>query len=674
MTVWRKHGVYDRVGRRRSSGARLALAVTAGLGVFSGQPALALELGWLDPLGLFTRPPQPRPDALPYSLTFTGGDRSLEAAARDASLLEQLKDEPPRDGAELARRVEGDLPRITDALWARGHYAAAVRIRVGEAAARIGALDPGALASAAERRRSSALVPIIVELEPLAAYRFTPLEVIDSRSRRTLDPALLPPRGLGIQAGDPARTSSVLSAAARLSDGFRERGHPLVKVGRRAPIIDHRDGTVDLTFTVDPGPFATLGPVAITGALAVDPAVIRSFIYTEPGDPYTPQAIAGIRKSVSRIEALGGVRVREADALNGAGQLPLTVEVTERPPRLVGASARYSTVDGPALRAYWAHRNLFGGAERLRLDADLFYTPLDRDGRNRGFRAEDLGGRFAVSFLKPALGGSRFDFLAESSIARERTEAYDADTALAMLAIRRRFSDTVFVQGGIEAEIGAIREAPAPLAPMLRRERFEYGMLGLPLSIGWDSTDRPLDPTSGFKLTASAAPYLGFGDAPDVFGIGRVQASAYYALDAEARMVLAARVAFGTIMGGSLDEIPATRRFFAGGGGSVRGFEFRSLSPRDRFGRLMGGRSLMEGSLEARIRITDTIGIVPFVDVGQAWAGSFPDSSEDLRIGAGLGLRYYTGLGPIRLDVAVPVNRRRGETPYAVYVSIGQSF
>lgn len=658
----------------RMPSVRRALIPVAVLGLAAAQPARAIDLSVLDPFGFFKKAPEPRRDALPYNLTFTGADSTLVAAARDASLLQQLRDEPPGDGEELARRVETDLPRITDALWARGHYAAIVRIRVGEAVASISAVDLGALAAAAEQRRGRALVPVIVELQPLAAYRFTAPEVIDARNRRSLDPEMLPRRGLGIEPGDPASTASVLAAAARLSDRFRERGYPLVKIGRRAPVIDHRDASVDLAFTVDPGPVATLGPVIITGAKAVDPAVVRSFIYVEPGDPYSPEAIAGIRKSVSRIEALGGVRVREAKALNAAGQLPLTVEVTERPPRVIGASARYGTVDGPAVRTYWVHRNLFGGAERLRLDADLFYTRLKRDGPKRGFRTDDLGARFAVSFLKPALGGSRFDFLADASIARERTEAHDSDTVQATLAIRRRFSDTIFVQGGLEAEFGRIREAPAPRAPGLPRALFRYGLVGLPVSMGWDSTDRPLDPTSGFKLTASAAPYLGLGDAAAAFGIGRVQGSAYHALDAGARIVLAARLGFGTILGPSLEEIPATRRFFAGGGGSVRGFEFRSLGPKDRFGRLVGGRSLLEGSFEARIRITETIGLVPFVDVGQAYAGSFPDGSEALRVGAGLGLRYYTSLGPIRVDVAVPLNRRQGESAYAAYVSIGQAF
>jgi translocation and assembly module TamA len=650
--------------------AALALAPT---------PAPAFELP--DPFGWFgPRAPQPRSDALAYSVTIAGVDGDLAAATRDASTLERLKDDPPRDGLELAQRIEADLPGIVDALWARGRYAASVAIRIDEAAAAIGRTNNAALAAAAERRRGAALVPVRIEIEPGPVYRLQPPGVVEAGSGKPVDPALLPPRGLGIEGGEPAATATVLSAAARLSDRFRERGHPFVKVGRRPPAIDHRDRTVDLTLTVEPGPVATLGRIAVTGTQDVDPAVVRSFIYAEPGQPYSPQAIAAIRKSVARIEALSAVRVREGEALDAEGRLPLDVEVSERPPRLLGGSVRYSTVDGPALRGYFAHRNLFGGAERLRFDAEISRTVLDRDGketdrqgRGRRFALDDFGGRFALSFLKPALGGSRFDLLADAVVQRERTEAYDADTATGTLAIRRRFTDSFSIQAGIEGELGRSQRAPPP-RPFPREPIFRYGLVGLPVSLAYDSTDRPLDPTTGVRVAASATPYLGFGDAAPAFGIGRIQASGYYALDEDARIVLAARLGFGSILGGSFAEIPPNRLFFAGGGGSVRGFEFKSLSPKDIFGRPLGGRSLVEGSLEARLRITETIGLVPFVDVGQAFSGALPDRSERLRIGAGLGLRYYTGIGPIRLDVAVPVDRKRGEAPYALYVSIGQAF
>ncbi len=508
---------------------------------------------------------------------------------------------------------------------------------------------------------------VIVEPGPL--YRFGRVQVLDQRSELPFDPAVLPPRLVTIKPGDPARTEEVLGAAATLADHFRDRSHPFVKVGRRQPVIDHPSRTVDLTLMVDPGARAGIGGIGVSGTQQVDPAVVRSFIYAERGDPYSRKAMADIRRSVARIEAIGGVRVREGTALDANGQLPIDVEVTERPLRVLGGSLRYSTIDGPALKAYWAHRNLFGGAERLRLDADLFYFTGNQNwpggSTRRGFNTDDIGGRLSASFLKPALWGTRNDLLVDAFVQREITDLYTSNLANATVAIRHRFTDTFNVRAGVEGEVGRSIDVLG---------RYDYGLVGLPVAASYDTTDRPLDPSRGVRVTATVTPYLGFGAAPDTFLISRIQASAYYAIDEQARTILAGRVAFGSILGGTLADIPASRRFYAGGGGSVRGYEFKSLGPRDAFGNVTGGKSLFEASLEARIRITETLGVVPFFDMGQAYSGSLPDGSAPLRYAAGLGLRYYTAVGPIRFDVAVPLQRRTGERPYAFYVSIGQAF
>jgi translocation and assembly module TamA len=396
--------------------------------------------------------------------------------------------------------------------------------------------------------------------------------------------------------------------------------------------------------------------------------VIRSFIYARPGDPYSPAALASIRRSVGQIEALSSVRVRtpeDASGLDAEGNLPLFVDVSERAPRVIGASARYSTTDGPALRAYWMHRNLFGGAERLRLEANLAYlTASGPEALRSRSRADDLGGRFTVGFLKPALGGTRNDLLIDGNVARERTEGYVSRFANVTGAIRHRFAERFSVQGGIEAEIGEARDVLGEI---------DYTLVGFPVSATYDSTDRPLDPTRGMRLTGGLAAYPTFLGSSVGMTIAQASGSAYLALDEGARVVLAGRLGLGSIVGADLEDIPANRRFFAGGGGSVRGFSYRSLGPRF-LGEPIGGRSLLEGSVEARIKVTDTIGVVPFLDAGTAFASSLPDGSERIRVAAGLGLRYHTGIGPIRLDVATPLGRERGDRPVAVYIGFGQAF
>lgn len=625
-----------------------------------------------NPFGLFGEDkPAVSATAVAYELKVEGlgGDAALLTAIRDVSILHRLRLEAPQNGDELVRRAEADLPRIVDALWGAGHYAAKVSIIVGGQVITLDRPATGPVRATIDSLRGRALVPVAIMVEQGPLYRFGRVAVLDQRSDLPFDPAVLPPRVVTLSPGDPARTADVLQAAAALSDHFRDRSHPFVKVGRRVPVIDHPSRTVDLTLVVDPGARAGIGGIGVSGTKQVDPAVVRSFIYAESGDPYSRRAMADIRRSVARIEALGGVRVREGTELESRGSLPVDVEVTERPLRVIGGSLRYSTIDGPALKAYWAHRNLFGGAERLRIDGDLFYFTGPQNwpgGSNRpGFNSDDIGGRLSASFLKPALWGTRNDLLVDGFIQRELTELYTTNLINGTAAIRRRFSDSFNVRIGVEGEIGRSTDVLG---------RFDYGLIGLPVAASYDSTDRPLDPTRGMRVTASVTPYLGFGDAPDAFVISRLQASVYYAIDEAARTILAGRVAFGSIMGGTLGAIPASRRFYAGGGGSVRGFDYKSLGPRNPAGTVTGGMSLFEASVEARVKLTDTLGIVPFFDMGQAYAGAFPDGSAPLRYAAGLGLRYYTAVGPIRFDVAVPLARRRGERPYAFYVSIGQAF
>ena len=175
-------------------------------------------------------------------------------------------------------------------------------------------------------------------------------------------------------------------------------------------------------------------------------------------------------------------------------------------------------------------------------------------------------------------------------------------------------------------------------------------------------------------MIVSGGAYPGFmGSCIDLYQ-ATARASTYYSVDEDGKYILAGRVGLGAGGGATILDIPDNRRFFAGGGGSVRGYAYRSLSPLGANGQPMGGESLFEASVEARIKITDSIGLVPFVDSGMAYASSFPNFQQDMRYAFGLGLRYYTGFGPIRFDVAAPVGRRPGEQPVAFYIGIGQAF
>ncbi|GAU80436.1 hypothetical protein assembly factor YaeT precursor [Bosea sp. BIWAKO-01] len=642
-------------------------------------PAGAFDLSSLDIFGLFgskDKPPAVSSTTLPYQLEFdvSGATdaKALTQTLRDASLLYRLRQDAPPDGETLARRMVADLNPLIDALWSQGYFNADVTIAVDGNGLRLGNEPGPALVRALEAYRNKAPAPVTVRVATGPLFSLRNVEVVE-QGKGGGGAIADPYKVARLKSGDPATSAALRSAQSSLVDYLRNQSRPLARVVALRPVVDHAAKIMDVTYVVEPGPVAGFGDVGIEGTVDVPPHVVRSFIYLEPGDPYSPKALADTRKSIASIPAIGSARIREADRLDVNGNLPIFVDITERPKRLIGFSARYSTIDGPAVRTYWEHRNLFGGAERLRLEGDLFLAPRIDGTKIQSFgdfEQSDIGGRFAFSFMKPALNGTRYDLLVDGFATRERVGTnryggYTARYANATTSIRRRFSDTFSVQAGLEVERGQTSDVLGQIT---------YTLVGIPLSVRYDSTDSLLDPTRGVRLTASVAPY------PTFLGstVGIVQAkaaiSSYYALDEDARYVLAGRIGLGSLAGAALDEIPATRRFYAGGGGSVRGYAYRTLSPLGPDNQLIGGRSLFEGSVEARIKITNTIGIVPFFDAGMAFEDSFPNFKQALRMSAGLGLRYYTPIGPIRFDVAAPLNPRKGDKPVAVYISIGQAF
>ncbi len=629
------------------------------------QPVLAFDFFGL--FGASEKTPEPNSQTLPYNIDISGIDnRALDRSLNDVSALVRLKKEPPMDGESLVRRATADLPSLTDALWGAGYYNGSVAIFIDNADI---TRDEGALSQAASRAesfRNTSLVPITIQINTGPQFQLRNISVRDVTTGRPFANDILPSREIRLQDGDPAPTSGILAAEAKIIDYLRGQGYPFARVVGRQPVIDHPHKAVDIVFSINKGPKAGIGTVQVEGSSSVNPAVVRSFIYTEEGEPYSPQAVANIRKTVGNVEALGSVRVREADALDENGNLPLIVDIADRPPHLVGFSAKVSTMDGPGIRGYWANRNLFGGGETLRFDADLFFLSLPKGSPNRNdFDWSKLGGRLGVSFNKPALWGTRNDLLTALTASREATDGYTSRWVNATASIRHRFSDKFSVQAGLEIERGQTSD-------VLGRQ--DYTLVGTPVSVNYDTTDSLLDPKRGVRLSASVTPYPSFMGSTANIVVGKAQGSTYYAVDEAARYILAARLGFGTIVGDGISSIPANRRFYAGGGGSVRGYSYRSLSPLGPNGEPIGGKSLIEGSLEARIRVTDTIGVVPFLDFGTAFDQSYPDFGATMRYAAGIGLRYHTAIGPIRADVAFPLNKRSSDKPAVLYISLGQAF
>ncbi|MFG1424182.1 autotransporter assembly complex protein TamA [Roseixanthobacter liquoris] len=611
-------------------------------------------MAWFDPDR--AKDEAPAADAVPYTVTFdVTGEPSLRSNVSGASNLESLKRNAPSGAAGLVRRALADRDRILAALYAEGYYAGTVTILVAGRPP-----DAPDVFPAVDAARAAGPVPVVVKVATGPRFTFGTILVLDAATKRPLAEAPTP-RALRLIAGEPARSTAVLGAEGTIVAALRDSAHPFAKVVGKDVVADHAGHTLNVTFLVAPGPVATFGPFTVAGTKTLKPEFVSERIEIRPGEPFSPARLAALRKRLLTFEIIGGVRFKEADRLNAQGQLPIEVEISERDPRYVGFSAKYSNTDGSAANVFWGHRNLFGGGETLRLDGQVSWFGKEPDSVPN---ADPFGYRFAATFMKPGIITPNDDLVAQAAILREVTNAYVRQGETFVGGIRHRFDDTLNVQVGVDLEQSQVENAIS-----LR----DYTIVGVPVEANYDTTDSLLDASRGIRASATIEPFALFGQSGAGPMLMKGSIAAYHALDEDKRYILAGRVQAGSIVGADFYDAPPQRLFYVGGGGTLRGYDYQSASPRDAFGDIIGGLSFFAASVEARIRVTDTIGIVPFLDMGAAFASETPDLSE-LQYGYGIGLRYYTAIGPIRLDLAFPVNPQVAGTHYGLYVSLGQSF
>lgn len=589
---------------------------------------------------------------LPYEAEVTiadGGNADLdEDALRNASALWRGRDEPALGSAGLLADARGDYRRILGALYAQGHYGGTISIRVnGQEAATI---EPDADLSAPTN--------VAINVDPGPLYRFGTLQIVNAapaaNDPRDEVPTLL---DIGFVPDAPARSGAIRQAEQAAIQAWREQGHALAERGDRSVQADHRTRTVDVVLTLAPDGRATYGALAVEGAERMDPAFIAYMADLPPGEEYDPDDIDEANARLTALEVFRSVRIEQAATLAADGSLPQTIFVQEMPLRRIGAGGSISSVDGLGLEAFWLHRNLFGRAERLRVD-----------GRISGINSadpEDFTYRLGAAFTKPGVITPDTRLIAALEAEREVLEAYDRTSVSGELGLEHPFTPELTGRFAIEG-----RHAHFDDAVFGQRE---FTSAGFEARLTYDSRDMPADATSGFFLEGAVEPFYEFSRGnPGV--VVSAEARAYQSLSADDRLVLAGRLKVASLVGPSIADTAPDRLFLAGGGGSVRGYAYRNIGVTQPGGQITAGRFLMEGSAELRARVTDTLGVVAFADFGHVADDSLSDFSDDIRVGVGGGIRYLTPLGPIRLDVATPLDPRAGDPDVAVYLGIGQAF
>lgn len=587
-------------------------------------------------------------DPQKYSVDFSvGATGAIENVVRNASALLADQNEPASGAAGLLAKARGDYRRIVAALYNEGYYGGTVSIRVGGAEA----------ANLASDVKLPDPVAVTITVAPGPEFRFSRVNVVN-QAVEVSDPGdyVDPPSKIGFGSGEIAKSSVILRAEQLALEAWRQQGYPKASIASRDVVADHASNTVDATITVSPGRKAAFGDVTVSGTEYMNPDFVRQQTGLTVGEEYDPDELALAQKRLDRLEVFRAARLEAAESIGADGLLPYQLIVQELPGRRFGVGANYSTIDGLGLEAYHLWRNLFGQAERLRLDARVasIAWPID---------TEQFDYFFGGTFTKPGIFTPDTDLIAAVSAERTIYPTYTETSAEAKIGLSHVFSDQLTGSGGFTFE----------------RNRFDdvfgtrdFTTAGLYSGLIYDGRDDKVNATEGLYLAATIDPFYEF-----TYGNAGVQATAeartYFGMGDDDQVVLAGRLKAGLLLGPDLAEIPPDRLFFAGGGGSVRGYGFKSIGVDDGSGNVTGGRYLLEGSVEARVKVTQDIGVVGFVDGGYVAADTFP-GIDDLRIGAGLGVRYYTGLGPLRADIAIPLNKKAGDPDYAIYVGIGQAF
>lgn len=610
-------------------------------------------------------------DRILYSLIVISPDApELAEAFTSICLLNQLADTPLRTLTGLDQRMRRDLRTARDILHSHGYYDGNAHGKIQRESR-----DGDDRRRGGDRRRQERSYTVTVTFEPgerytvahspvnpldaaqLAPYAGREAEGDESGAKKPSGIRQLarraPPRSLaeaGLAEGSPALADNVLQAVSEARELFRDRGYPFAKTASTRHTLDTNARTLRSEVVIDSGPLVFMGPLRVKGTQSVSDHYLNALRTWREGQAWGQRRIENFRDSLRQSGLFSAAEISPGEEETADGLRPVVVELTPAPERTIGGALKFDTDFGPGVQAYWEHRNFTGRGDSLRVEAPVW---------------QDLQ-EIVASYRLPFFLRNDQDLISRAAFHHENTDAYEWTAATGSIGLERRLSRRWRGSLSVMGEGGVLKDPD--------ESRQSYIMVGLPGTLVYDGTDNLLNATRGVRLNIAAGPYTGEYNKQFTVGRVRTEGQAFLPVIGEDSLVMAFRAMYGMVSEDA-DQLPASIRYYVGGGGSVRGYDFQSLGPRNDSRAPLGGASAVELSAEARVKLNDTWGVVAFVDGGMAYAGQAPDFSEqELRWGAGLGLRFFTAIGPVRLDVATPLNPRHKDSAVHVYFSIGQSF
>ncbi len=574
------------------------------------------------------------------TLAITGvedGSDLYDALSGGSLLREQTAEDATPTTQELLAAAQADYARLLAVLYDQGYFGAVIKITVdGVEASTIAPVAP-----------PSQINRAVIAVEPGRKFTFSRADIAPVAQGTTL------PEGFAV--GQTARLGVLKETVSAGIDGWRDQGHAKAALARQELTARVPDSTLSADLTLDPGPRLRFGDLSVQGQSAVRRERILEIAGLPVGEVYSQEQLDLAATRLRRTGAFSSVAMIEADKITAPDLLPITAQITDAKPRRFGFGAELSSLEGLTLSSYWLHRNLLGGAESLRVDGE-------------------------VSGIGGSSGGTDYRLATRF----ERPATFNADTNFYALAELQQLDEVNFFSRQLDLEAGIERIASenrtytfgVGLRTAETRDAFgtnKYTLLTLPLSAEHDFRDNRLDAKDGYYAKASVTPFLAVSGSSS--GVrSYVDVRGYKTFGTTRPVTFALRGQLGSVYGPALSQAPADYLFYSGGGGTVRGQPYQTLGVDLGGGNTVGGRSFVGLSAEARVNVRDKIGVVAFADAGYIGAEEFYDGSGQWHSGAGLGIRYATGIGPIRFDVAVPTSGPATGENFQVYIGIGQSF
>ncbi|GAA0560513.1 autotransporter assembly complex protein TamA [Rhizomicrobium electricum] len=577
------------------------------------------------------------------------GDDAVDAALRDSSLLISLRDKTPAPPFALIDRARGDYGRFVTVMESFGYYKSYIHITVADHD-----IADKTLPDLLEKVPQGQTVEVKTVIDRGPQYTLRRISV-----EGTLPDGLDAERILGIKSGDPAIASRVLAGQGALLTTLQEHGYAFAKVDTPSAFADDAANTLDISYAVDPGRKMRIGTISFVGLKDVNESYARDSLTIHPGDLYQPSEIEAARLQLVGLGVFSGVSVEAVKDAATDDTVPLTFDVKERRKHAVALSGSYSTDLGVSLSAKWSHRNLLGNGEQLNLAA----SGIGLGGTATAGIGYDLSGQF----IKPRFLRDDQELEVNVAAIKQHLDAYSQTAETFGIFARKKFSTLWSGSAGLSYTHDQVSQ---------QNLDYSYDLLALPVTAAYDSTklkDPLADPVQGGRAAISVAPTVAFGNKTLLFAVLQASGSMYFDISGDGRSVIAARALLGSIQGGKNLDLPPDQRLYAGGSGTVRGFRYQSIGPHFANGDPMGAASVDAVSLEYRQRLWSDYGFAAFVDAGQASADSLPFNGS-VEVGAGVGARYYTSIGAIRADIAVPVTKVPNGDAFEIYISIGQAF